>query len=209
MARKKKRRTTPRRKKRPSSTKWVTTILLVLVVLMAGYVGHHLYERHLQQEIIERQQNSKRLFIKAIAPEAQAMQNQYHIKASITMAQAILESNWGTSKLASQYHNLFGIKGTGPNSKLMTTKEYTRGKWVVIKDRFKVYPSWSASIKDHTQLMLNGTQYKQENYERVIKAKNYREAAQALQDANYATDPDYASKLINVIKTYNLDKYDN
>lgn len=209
MARKKKRRTTPRRKKRSSSTKWVTTILLVLVVLMAGYVGHHLYERHLQQEIIERQQNSKRLFIKAIAPEAQAMQNQYHIKASITMAQAILESNWGTSKLASQYHNLFGIKGTGPNSKLMTTKEYTRGKWVVIKDRFKVYPSWSASIKDHTQLMLNGTQYKQENYERVIKAKNYREAAQALQDANYATDPDYASKLINVIKTYNLDKYDN
>ena len=209
MARKKKRRTTPRRKKRSSSTKWVTTILLVLVVLMAGYVGHHLYERHLQQEIIERQQNSKRLFIKAIAPEAQAMQNQYHIKASITMAQAILESNWGTSKLASQYHNLFGIKGTGPNSKLMTTKEYTRGKWVVIKDRFKVYPSWPASIKDHTQLMLNGTQYKQENYERVIKAKNYREAAQALQDANYATDPDYASKLINVIKTYNLDKYDN
>lgn len=209
MARKKKRRTTPRRKKRSSSTKWVTTILLVLVVLMAGYVGHHLYERHLQQEIIERQQNSKRLFIKAIAPEAQAMQNQYHIKASITMAQAILESNWGTSKLASQYHNLFGIKGTGPNSKLMTTKEYTRGKWVVIKDRFKVYPSWSASIKDHTQLMLNGTQYKQQNYERVIKAKNYREAAQALQDANYATDPDYASKLINVIKTYNLDKYDN
>lgn len=176
---------------------------------MGGYIGHHLYQRHLQQEIIEKQQNSKRLFIKAIAPEAQAMQNQYHIKASITMAQAILESNWGTSKLASQYHNLFGIKGTGPNSKLMTTKEYTKGKWIVIKDRFKVYPSWSASIKDHTQLMLNGTQYKQENYEKVIKAKNYREAAQALQDANYATDPDYASKLINVIKTYNLDKYDN
>lgn len=209
MARKRKRRTTSRRKKRSSSTKWITTILVILVVLMGGYIGHHLYQRHLQQEIIEKQQNSKRLFIKAIAPEAQAMQNQYHIKASITMAQAILESNWGTSKLARQYHNLFGIKGTGPNSKLMTTKEYTKGKWIVIKDRFKVYPSWSASIKDHTQLMLNGTQYKQENYEKVIKAKNYREAAQALQDANYATDPDYASKLINVIKTYNLDKYDN
>ena len=209
MARKRKRRTTSRRKKRSSSTKWITTILVILVVLMGGYIGHHLYQRHLQQEIIEKQQNSKRLFIIAIAPEAQAMQNQYHIKASITMAQAILESNWGTSKLASQYHNLFGIKGTGPNSKLMTTKEYTKGKWIVIKDRFKVYPSWSASIKDHTQLMLNGTQYKQENYEKVIKAQNYREAAQALQDANYATDPDYASKLINVIKTYNLDKYDN
>lgn len=209
MARKRRRKTKARRKKRSSSTKWLTAILVVLVVLMAGYVGHHLYERHLQQEIIEKQQHSKQLFIKAIAPEAQAMQNQYHIKASITMAQATLESNWGTSKLASQYHNLFGIKGTGENSRLMTTKEYTKGKWIVIKDRFKVYPSWSASIKDHTQLMLNGTQYKKENYQRVIDAKNYREAAQALQDANYATDPDYASKLINVIKTYHLDKYDN
>jgi flagellum-specific peptidoglycan hydrolase FlgJ len=209
VARKRRRKTKARRKKRSSSTKWLTAILVVLVVLMAGYVGHHLYERHLQQEIIEKQQHSKQLFIKAIAPEAQAMQNQYHIKASITMAQAILESNWGTSKLASQYHNLFGIKGTGENSRLMTTKEYTKGKWIVIKDRFKVYPSWSASIKDHTQLMLNGTQYKKENYQRVIDAKNYREAAQALQDANYATDPDYASKLINVIKTYHLDKYDN
>lgn len=209
MARKRRRRTSSRRKKRSSSSKWLTAILVILVVLTAGYVGHHLYQRHLQQEIIEKQQHSKQLFIKAIAPEAQAMQSQYHIKASITMAQAILESNWGTSKLAADYHNLFGIKGSGANSKLMTTKEYTRGKWIVIKDRFKVYPSWSASIKDHTQLMLNGTQYKKENYQKVIEADNYREAAQALQDANYATDPNYASKLINVIKTYHLDKYDH
>lgn len=209
MARKKGRRTTKRRKKRSGSSKWIATILIVLIVLLGGYIGHHIYERHVQQQIIEQQQHSKQLFIQAIAPEAQAMQNQYHIKASITMAQAILESNWGTSRLASRYHNLFGIKGTGTNSKMMTTKEYTNGKWVVIKSRFKVYPSWSASIKDHTQLMLNGTQYKSKNYQKVIDAQNYQEAAKALQDANYATDPDYASKLISVIKTYHLDKYDH
>lgn len=208
MARKRRRRTSARRKKRSNSGKWLVGILVILVVMMAGYIGHHLYQRHLQQQIIEKQENSKRLFIKAVAPEAQAMQNQYHVKASITIAQAILESNWGTSKLASEYHNLFGIKGTGPNSKLMTTKEYTKGKWIVIKDRFKVYPSWSASIKDHTQLMLNGTKYKQENYQRVIDAKDYKEAAQALQDANYATDPHYAQKLIDVIESNHLDKYD-
>ena len=162
MARKRQRKTSRGRSKK--STKWFATLIVVLVILMGGYVGHHLYQRHLQQQIIEKQQNSKRLFIKAIAPEAQKMQNQYHIKASITMAQAILESNWGTSKLASQYHNLFGIKGSGPDSKVLTTKEYTHGKWIVIKGRFKVYPSWSDSIKDHTQLMLNGTQYKKDNY---------------------------------------------
>ena len=62
------------------------------------------------------------------------MQNTYHVYASITIAQAILESQWGTSQLASQYHNLFGIKGRGTNSRVMTTKEYINGKWIVTKD---------------------------------------------------------------------------
>lgn len=186
----------------------MVALLAVLVVFMGVYVGHHLYERHVQEEILEKQRDSKRAFIKAIAPEAQAMQRQYKVKASITMAQAILESNWGTSGLATQYHNLFGIKGEGPDSKELTTKEYTNGKWVVIRGRFKVYDSWSASIKDHTQLMMNGTQYKKDNYQNVVDANTYEEAAKALQKDNYATDPDYADKLINVIRTYHLDKYD-
>lgn len=208
-ARKRKKTSRPRRKKHSAGSKWLIALLAVLVIFMGVYVGHHLYERHVQEEILEKQRNSKRAFIKAIAPEAQAMQRQYKVKASITMAQAILESNWGTSGLATQYHNLFGIKGEGPDSKELTTKEYTNGKWVVIRGRFKVYDSWSDSIKDHTQLMMNGTQYKKDNYQNVVDAKTYEEAAKALQKDNYATDPDYANKLINVIKTYNLDKYDD
>ena len=147
-------------------------------------------------------------FIKQVAPAAQREQRKYHIPASITIAQAGTESNWGRSKLAYKYNNLFGIKGEGANSKVLSTKEYTNGKWVVIKGRFRVYDSWAESIKDHTQLMVKGTAYNEQNYQAVIDATNYQEAARALQKAGYATDPDYAAKLINVIKTYQLDRYD-
>ena len=56
--------------------------------------------------------------------------------------------------------------------------------------------------------MVKGTAYNQQNYQEVINATDYQTAARALQKAGYATDPDYAQKLINVIKTYNLDQYD-
>ncbi|WP_430521948.1 glycoside hydrolase family 73 protein [Limosilactobacillus ingluviei] len=197
-----------KRKGRRKRWSWGVAVLAVLVIFMGVYVGHHFYVRYQQAQIIKKEQNAKRLFIQAIAPEAQAMQSKYHVYASITMAQAILESDWGSSKLAADYHNLFGIKGEGANSKVLSTKEYTNGKWVVIKGRFRVYDSWAESIKDHTQLMVKGTSYNEQNYQAVIDATNYQEAARALQKAGYATDPDYAAKLINVIKTYQLDRYD-
>lgn len=205
MARKRKRSS---RKKKKMGSRVAALIVVVLLVFVGVYVGHHLYQRYQQQQIIEKRNNARNLFIKQVAPEAQAMQNRYHVLSSITIAQAILESDWGSSQLASQYHNLFGIKGTGPNSKEMSTKEYVDGKWIVIKGRFKVYDSWDASIKDHTQLMLTGTDTNKQNYSQVTQAKDYKQAAKGLQQAGYATDPDYAKKLISVIQTYHLDQYD-
>lgn len=205
---KRKRRT----KKRQSGTKTVIWLLVIIIIFLGVYAGHHFYriwnQQRIERQMKEQDRQAKQLFIKQVAPEAQAMQNTYHVYASITIAQAILESQWGTSKLASQYHNLFGIKGTGANSKVMTTKEYVNGKWVVIKDRFRVYDSWSESIKDHTKLMLTGTDTNKQNYDAVVKAQNYQQAASALQKAGYATDPDYAQKLISVIKAYKLYNYD-
>lgn len=205
MARKRKRSS---RKKKKTGSKLAALIVVVLLVFVGVYVGHHLYQRYQQQQIIEKRNNARKLFIKQVAPEAQAMQNRYHVLSSITIAQAILESDWGSSQLASQYHNLFGIKGTGADSKELATKEYVNGKWIVIRGRFKVYDSWDASIKDHTQLMLNGTDTNKQNYSQVTGAKDYQTAAHALQQAGYATDPDYAKKLISVIETYHLDQYD-
>nr|MCG4642079.1 glycosyl transferase [Bifidobacterium bifidum] len=60
----------------------------------------------------------------------------------------------------------------------------------------------------HTKLMINGTDYNSQNYQAVTQASDYNEAAKALQEAHYATDPDYAQKLISVIQTYKLYNYD-
>ncbi|WP_367342679.1 glycoside hydrolase family 73 protein [Limosilactobacillus sp.] len=196
------------RKNTNRGRKWLVVLLMAVLLFLVVYIGHQIYQHYQEQQIIEKRDNSRQLFIKEIAPEAQAMQNRYHVLASITIAQAILESDWGSSKLAANYHNLFGIKGSGPNSQELSTKEYVNGKWIVITDRFKVYPSWDASIRDHTQLMVNGTDSNANNYSAVTNATDYRTAARALQQAGYATDPDYASKLISVIQTYQLNKYD-
>lgn len=206
MAKKRKRRS---RKKTNPNRNLIIAVLIFLVAALSLYVGHNIYERHQQQEIQRRAEQSKLAFINGIAPEAQAMQRQYHVPASITIAQAILESNWGTSELASRYHNLFGIKGTGPNSHNLATKEYVNGRWIVTTGQFKVYDSWNDSIRDHTNLMINGTASNHNNYYGVTHANNYKDAANALQRAGYATDPDYANKLINIIENYNLSKYDN
>ena len=149
----------------------------------------------------------KEKFVEKIAPIAQDEQQKYHIFASITIAQAALESNWGQSELATQYYNLFGVKSdTGG---LMTTKEYVNGQWIVVRARFAIYQSWRESIEQHTALFVDGTSWDSGHYQAVLSADNYVEAAQALQQRGYATDPNYAQKLISLIKTYNLDKYDN
>lgn len=197
------------RKKANTNRNLIIALLVFLVAALSLYVGYGIYERHQQQEIQRRAQQNKQVFISEIAPEAQAMDREYHVPASVTIAQAILESNWGTSELSSRYHNLFGIKGTGPNSQSLATKEYVNGRWIVTTGQFKVYDTWNDSIKDHTQLMLNGTSSNHNNYYGVTHASNYKDAAIALQRAGYATDPNYASKLINIIQNYNLAKYDN
>ncbi|KRN23573.1 glycoside hydrolase family 73 protein [Lacticaseibacillus camelliae] len=148
-------------------------------------------------------------FIKRLAPYAQTLQGQYQVLPSITLAQAILESDWGTSTLAKDYHNLFGIKDDDPaHSQLLKTQEYQDGKWVTVEARFRVYPSDQASMKAHAELLVNGPQWNPHLYDGVRQATDYQAAAKALQRAGYATDPTYADKLIRLIDTYDLSKYD-
>ena len=149
-------------------------------------------------------------FIKRLVPTAQAMQKQYGVLTSITLAQAILESNWGTSALAKDYHNLFGIKGTDPaTTKVLRTQEYVNDKWITVGGRFRVYDNDSESIRDHALLFVNGTDWNPQQYATVRAAKDYKTAAAALKTDGYATDPDYPQKLIHLIETWNLTQYDS
>ncbi|MDI6554046.1 LysM peptidoglycan-binding domain-containing protein [Leuconostoc falkenbergense] len=131
------------------------------------------------------------------------------VLASITVAQAILESGWGQSALASApYHNLFGIKrGTAWQGTIvnMKTSEYVNGKWVTVLAPFRSYNSQMASFQDHTTFLLSNSRYAANG---VINAKNYVAMANGLQAAGYATAPTYASTLINLVKRYNLQALD-
>ena len=91
-------------------------------------------------------------FIGEIAPGAVAAQRRYGVPASVTIAQAIVESGWGQSPLATRDHNLFGIKGSGPAGSVpQQTQEYDNGQLVTITKFFRVYHNPAESIDDHGQ----------------------------------------------------------
>lgn len=125
---------------------------------------------------------------------------------SVLIAQAILESSWGDSILASKYNNLFGLKaGTSWEGKTVNlqTGEVFDGESVLILDAFRVYDNWEKSIKDRINWMRETSRYA--NVE-VLDTAEYQ--AKELQNAGYATDPNYANKLIQIIYDYDLIQYD-
>jgi flagellum-specific peptidoglycan hydrolase FlgJ len=149
-------------------------------------------------------------FIKTIAPYAKELQENYGILPSIVIGQAVLESNFGQSQLARKYNNLFGVKAYGDQKKVnLETKEYVNEEWIVIKGEFVVYDSWEDSMLAHSKLFANGVTWNPALYHKVLTATNYRQAAEEIQNAGYATDPDYANKLIQIIQTYQLADYDD
>ncbi|GAB6988053.1 glycoside hydrolase family 73 protein [Paenibacillus pini] len=147
-------------------------------------------------------------FITAIAPHAIQDMQKCGIPASLTIAQAILESNWGKSGLTAQANNLFGIKGTGTIGSVdMPTTEYVQGKATKVTASFRKYRNWAESITDHSNLLLKGTKDQPNRYHGVLHA-NYRAAAEAVWKGGYATDPKYPAKLISIIEANRLDQYD-
>ncbi len=189
-----------------SLTLWIAVILMLTFcfVLSLSLLSEH-YERPLEVAQVPQSE----LFIDEIAPHAKVIQERHNILPSIILGQAILESDWGKSQLAATYGNLFGIKAYGNTDKVnLGTSEFVDGKWIEIKADFRVYPNWQASMDDHALLFVNGVDWNPNLYQGVIQATTYQEAASALQAAGYATDPNYQEKIIGVIETYNLNKYD-
>lgn len=125
---------------------------------------------------------------------------------SVIIAQSILESSWGKSILANQYNNLFGIK-TGTNwqgdAVNLQTGEVFNGQAVLIIDAFRVYSNWDESIQDRINWMREIPRYA--NVEALTTPQMQ---ARELQNAGYATDPNYANKLIQLINDYDLIQYD-
>lgn len=152
--------------------------------------------------------SDKLAFVKKIAVFAIADMKNTFIPSSLIIAQAALESAWGTSGLTKKGNNLFGIKGKGPaGSCTMPTTEYVNGKAVKVNAAFRAYNNWGESIADHTKLILGGVSWDRNKYKRVIGVDG-KTAAREIQKAGYATDPKYADKLIAIMDEYNLYQYD-
>ncbi len=147
---------------------------------------------------------AQQAFINAVAPGAIASERAYGVPAAVTIAQAIEESDWGQSLLASKDHNLFGMKGTGPaGSEALPTQEYENGQWITTTAPFRVYHNFAESIDDHGRLLADSGYYQQ--------AMAVRRAPNAFASALtgvYATDPGYGAKLISLMQRHNLYQYD-
>lgn len=167
--------------------------ILIMVVLLAA---------HLLQNSPEPISNEEQ-FINRVARLLESKDSNTLPPKSIIIAQSILESSWGESSLSTESSNYFGIKGDyNGNYVLVPTNEFSNGEWVSIEDRFKKYPDLSASLNDYIDLM------KLDRYQDVLHAPNYTTAANALVGGGYATDPSYATKLIEIIESYDLHMYD-
>jgi peptidoglycan hydrolase-like protein with peptidoglycan-binding domain len=145
-------------------------------------------------------------FINSIKEGALKGYTEYRILPSLTIAQAILESGWGSSQLAQRAKNLFGIKAfsnwRGERITLPTTEWYGDQKKIINAD-FRVYDSFNESIEDHNRLLTNS------RYKPVIGCLNYKEACRKIYECGYATDPAYPEKLIKIIEENKLYEFDN
>ncbi len=122
------------------------------------------------------------------------------IPASITLAQGILESKSGSSRLATEGHNHFGIK----------CKSNWTGKVILEDDDdfhecFRFYEDGYESYQDHSNFLLSSNRYA---YLFDLEVTDYKSWAFGLKEAGYATNPMYAVQLVDIIEKYNLKQYD-
>ncbi|WP_242970288.1 glucosaminidase domain-containing protein [Blautia sp. An249] len=150
---------------------------------------------------------TKQEFITQIAGYVQKYAPQYEIKCcSAVIAQAILESGWGGSRLAAQYHNYFGLKcgtkWTGPSVNMATQEEYQPGTLTTIKDNFRVYGSMEEGVKGYFEF-IQLSRY--QNLKGIKDPQTYLETIKA---DGYATSSNYVANTMAVVNQYNLIQYD-
>lgn len=162
-----------------------------------------------------------KVFLNKFGPLATEDYRTSGILASVTIAQGILESGWGTSELATKANNYFGMKkslsgNTWPNSTwdgkstyTVTTKEQkTTGEVYEIKAEFRKYTEILNSIKDHSAYLSGAKNGATLKYAGLVGEKDYRKAIQIIKDGGYATSLTYVQSICNLIEKYNLTQYD-
>lgn len=149
----------------------------------------------------------KQQFIKSIAEYVKKYASAYGIAVhSPIIAQAVLESGWGESKLASVYHNYFGLKcgtkWTGKSVNLSTMEEYTPGTLTQIKDNFRVYDNMEEGVKGYFDFIQLS------RYQNLRGITDPEEYLKTIKADGYATSSKYVENTMRVVTQYDLTQYD-
>lgn len=187
------------------------SIFAAMIALCMLFVVNEVAKNVQQMELANYSTASKTDFISSLEKIAIKEYRRGKVLPSITISQAILESNWGKSKLTTEGKNLFGIKANGnwngPYLEYKTNENYDD----VITAKFRKYNTVAQSVEDHTDFLIENGRYKKAG---LFDTNNYKEQAEALERAGYATKKDsngehiYADLLISVIEKYELYKID-
>ena len=144
--------------------------------------------------IVASRYDNVNIFFNQLAPivvnEYVRRKGQKRLYPSTVLAMAALESGYNLNATT-----LFGIKGEGV---VLDTTEYINGEYVNVKDSFKYFPNLTASVQGLYDLV------QWDNYDRATSSTDWEEECRMMQACGYATDPDYADKLINIVNSYQL-----
>lgn len=144
--------------------------------------------------------NPRKVYIEKYSKLAVKEMNRTGVPASITLAQGILESNSGQSRLSTQGNNHFGVKCHNDWKGKTIQESAETGK-----ECFRMYTSAEQSFRDHSDFLRGKDRYK---FLFDLKPTDYKGWAYGLKKAGYATDPNYPAKLIKIIEDYELYKFD-
>lgn len=133
-------------------------------------------------------------------------ENGYQLYNSVIIAQSVLETGWGQSKIMMKANALFGIKaGSGWKGKVYSsyTNEVYEGVECTEYATFRAYDSIEESIEDYYKLIKN-------NYKKALNCNTQKESIEAIKKGGYATDPEYVNKIMSIINANDfIKKYDN
>lgn len=182
-----------------STIKRNITILTIFIVLISILGNNNILAISQEEQ-----------FINSIAPQAQELCYDRDLFASVMIAQAAIESNFGKSGLSSPpYYNYFGIKGSykGQYGMFSTREDDGTGNLYEIKAAFRKYPNARASLEDYANHLLSYGNNFYNGVKRSVCKHNYKNATRFL-TGRYATDTTYYNKLNGLISYYNLTRFD-
>ena len=145
----------------------------------------------------------KDAFLSIAVGPARASQKATGVPASVTLAQAIIESGWGDSHMGDAW-NFFGIKAkSGEPFVVVRTREVVGGKDVFINAKFRRFASMEECFREHGRFLRDNPRYAP-----AFKTTDPESFARAIHAAGYATDPHYSDALIRIIRENDLTQYD-